>query len=155
MTSEPIRDVEGLCLDPRNWGAEPERQPVPEEDDTVLYSECGRILNHVDCRSHSFKLVKNHGQFFVLVRHGGGDERISLGYSYRQIDAIFAPLESDLRYWLLHSFMDLYHDTKRAAIDQTADKFRKAFVDGRLKKRKLPAQGAVKVWIEPETERRQ
>jgi hypothetical protein len=45
-------------------------------------------------------------------------------------------------------------DSTRAARDagrhETAAEYRRAFVDGRLRKRKLPAQGKVKVWIEPE-----
>jgi hypothetical protein len=46
----------------------------------------------------------------------------------------------------------IYHaqaDSRRAGADSTAAEYRRAFAEGRLKKRKMPARGAVKVWIEP------
>jgi hypothetical protein len=138
-----------------NWGSEAWRQPEPLPTDVVLYSECGRSLNNIDFRSHSFKLVKaQFGGYFALVRHGGGDERLSLGYSHMGIERMFSQLDSDSRYLLLHQFFDIAHNANRAATDNTAGEYRKAFVDGRLKKRKLPAQGIWKIWIEPKTEGR-
>jgi hypothetical protein len=134
----------------RNWGAEEWRQPVAQDTDTVLYSECGRILNNVDFRSHSFKLVKHGGLgYSLLVRHGAGDERVFLGFAYRGIEAIFKSLDSDSRYLLLNTLLNVKHDAERAARENTAKEYRQAFVDGRLKKRKQRGQGSVKVWIEP------
>lgn len=44
--------------DERNWGAEEWRQPTIQDDDTVIFSECGRITHNTDFRSHWFKVVK-------------------------------------------------------------------------------------------------
>lgn len=136
---------------------DPLRAPALAEGDEMIYCEHGRILyrtpekkpgDGVDCRSHWFRVVKNGGMYSLLVRHGGGDERVRLGYAYKQPETIFGPLESDARYWLMHILLDVHHNAERAAAASTASAYKAAFVDGRLKKRKLRGQAAVKVWID-------
>jgi len=135
----------------KNWGAEEWRQPKEHDGDTVLYSECGRVLDRVDYRSHWFKLVNGqYGGYALLVKHGGGEERVQLGYNKR-IAAPFFNMDSDARYLLLYQFLSIYHDAKRAAEDATAKLYRTAFAEDRLKKRKQRGQDAVKVWIEAKT----
>jgi hypothetical protein len=139
-----------------NWGAEEWRQPNEAEGETVLFAEHGRILpgridprpgNGVDCRSHSFKVVRaQFGGIYLLVRHGGGDERLKIDYSGRIISALEA-LESDARYWLLHSILDVHHHADRDAREETSRKYASAFVEGRLKKRRRNRR--VYVEIEP------
>lgn len=136
-----------------NYGAEAWRQPDPAEGDTVLVSEHGRILpalinpgpgRGVDCRSHSFKLVRGqYGGFYLLVRHGGGDERFKVDYSNR-LAAVFEALDSDARYYLLHTLLKVHHTAERAAQQQTATKYAQAFAEGRLRKRRK--QG--RAWVE-------
>jgi len=130
-----------------NWGAEEWRQPVPAEGDTVLFAEHGRILpgsgdgsiigRGVDCRSHSFKLVRpRYGRGVdLLVRHGGGDERFEVDHSGR-IVAAFEPLDSDARYWLLHTLHNLHRRAADDARTRTANRYAQAFAEGRLKKRR-------------------
>ena len=138
-----------------NWGAEAWRQPVPAKGDTVLFSEHGRIMpgsgdgsiagRGVDCRSHSFKVVRaRFGGTYLLVRHGGGDERIEISYDHKRVMLMFEPLDSDARYWLMHTLLSLYHDTKRAAEQETGQKYAQAFAEGRLKKRRK----AGRAWVE-------
>jgi hypothetical protein len=87
----------------RNWSAEPLRQPKEKDGDTVLFSECGRVLNNTCYRSHWFKLVSADGScLHLLVRHGGGDEHINLTWNRRVADTL-RQLDSDSRYLLLHS----------------------------------------------------
>ena len=70
-----------MRYDPENYGSEPWREPKPEEGDTVIFSEFGRVLDKTDCRSHWFMMVKVRiGGYNLLVKHGGGQERIELGY---------------------------------------------------------------------------
>jgi hypothetical protein len=138
-----------------NWGAEAWRQPTVREGDEVLFEECGRILepdsrDGVDCRSHSFKIVKSeYGDYLLYVSHGGGEERIKIDYC-RRIVPIFGALDSDQRYWLMHSMLSLAHDQANEARDRTSALYRKAFVEGRLKKRKMPGRDCWKVSINPQ-----
>ncbi len=68
--------------------------------------------------------------------------------NFKVTAAIIASLPSDEAYLLMHHLFDINYNAKKAAHDATAYEYREAFVDGRLKKRKLPARGVVKVWIE-------
>lgn len=120
---------------------------MPAEGDEVLYSEPGRIIyggrrlysgdsGGVDCGSHSFKLVRARGGgLYLLVRHGGGDERVRIDWSERPVRS-FEPLDSDARYWLLHTLLKLHTEATRAAEQETANKYASAFAEGRLKKRR-------------------
>lgn len=135
------------------WHLRPSNAPALAEDDTIVFDEPGRIIRRkpegnydVDCRSHWFRLVKNFGGWFLLVRHGAGDERIRLGY--RMDDTLLELLPSDARYRLLWQIMETYHDGVAHGTSATESQYRLAFVDGRLKKRKV--KDGFKVWIEPE-----
>ena len=81
----------------------------------------------------------------LLVRHGGGTERrrISLPRGF-SLDAI----DSNTRYWIFNAIHHAASDARKNGEGQAANMFKSAFVDGRLKKRRLPAQGFTKVWIE-------
>jgi len=133
-----------------NWGAEQSRQPTLKDDDTLLYSEHGRVLNNVCYRSHWFKLVKaQYGPTALLVKHGGGEERIE-NYNLDLLLPALEKVESDNRYRLLYAVYRTHIEAKRKSADETAQTYRKAFVEGRLRSRKLPAQGKIKIWIESE-----
>ncbi len=136
----------------KNWGAEESRQPKEQDGDTVLCSEHGRIIGRIDYRSHWFKLVKpKHGAHALLVSHGGGKERISLGHcTGESIARVVAGLDADSRYLLLHALLDINHDARTIARAETAMHYRRAFAEGRLKKRKMPGRDAYKITIEPE-----
>lgn len=137
-----------VSTEERNWGAESWRAPKPEAGDDIICSEYGRIMDRTDFRSHWFMLVHaRNGPYFLLVKHGGGEERFSLGHSNR-FAHIFAKLDSDDRYRLLHTLFNVNHDAASLAAEITAKIYRKAFAEGKLKKRKLTGQDAVKVWIE-------
>ncbi|MBB4200602.1 hypothetical protein GGD83_004431 [Rhodoblastus sphagnicola] len=143
-------------FDASNHGREAWRQPPMADDDELLFHEPGRILPSVhegvsgtDCRSHSFKIVKPRvGNYALIVQHGSGIERVDLGYSRRTVNA-FEQMDSDTRFRLMWSILDIHTNAKREAAEATAKTFREAFVQGRLKKRHLPARGTTKVWIEP------
>ena len=126
-----------------------------------MYDEPGRIVYRTkdaarypgegtDCRSHWFRVVRQGagGRYFLLVQHGGGDQRVSLGYNYRNYAAMFDPLTPDARFWLMWQMLEIYNEARMEAAKETAHKYEQAFVEGRLKKRKLPARGHTKVWIE-------
>lgn len=159
MTETPDNSAETRARNSDDWGREAWRQPTIGADEELLYSEPGRVLRNgpfggTDCRSHSFAVVKpKFGNYFLLVKHGGGEESVDLGYSKRIVAAL-EPLDSDTRYWLLHVLLDVRHRAQTETRDRVASEYRRAFVAGTLKKRKMPGRDAVKVWIEPTPARR-
>jgi len=131
-----------------NWGAEPGRAPDIQPGDEIIFDECGRVLGSTDYRSHWFRLVKDqYGSPYMLVKHGAGQERIKVGWSKRLYSAL-AGMDSDSRYFMLHTLYRMRTDALREASTETAREYRAAFVEGRLRKRKLPSKGTHKVWIE-------
>jgi hypothetical protein len=58
-------------------------------------------------------------------------------------------MDSDARYWLLHSLYSVQKDAKMLAECDTAHLWRQAAAEGRIKTRKQRGQNRVKVWIEP------
>jgi hypothetical protein len=132
-----------------NYGCDPWRAPKPQEGDTVLFSECGRILD-CDYRSHWFMLVKpEFGRYTLLVHHGGGQERITIDYNKRVVN-ILETLDTHQRYLMLHLLFNVHKDARREASEETAMELKTAFVEGRLKKRKVRGQSKYKVSVEPQ-----
>jgi hypothetical protein len=133
----------------RRWELEAWRAPTLQEGDVEIFSEPGRIAFNVDYRSHWFKLVQVRcGWYYLLVQHGGGEERHKLATKPQFVETL-ACLSSDLRYLTLHNYLNIIHEAQSVARYNAIDEYRKAFVDGRLKKRKMPGRDVCKVWIEP------
>jgi hypothetical protein len=130
------------------------RQPSPpdiQQGDVLLCDEPGRC-GGLDSHSHHFRFVKSRSSgYALLVRHGGGDERISLWDHCAGLCNALAALDSNGRYWLLHSVYGLQRDSARAARDQSDAAWRNAAAHKRIKTRKYPAKGTIKVWIEPQS----
>lgn len=131
------------------------RKPKLVEGDIEIFSEPGRVIRYnehtaVDYASHWFVLTKaQFGGYSLYVKHGGGEERLNLRHKMREILPGLHAMTSDQRFLLFWTLKDIDHEAAREARESEAAKYRAAFVDGRLKKRKLPARGVVKVWIEP------
>lgn len=134
-----------------NWGAEEWRKPEVKWGDAEVFSEHGRILNNTDYRSHWFVIGKNTSELScaLYVKHGGGEERVALGYT-SGINAIktLALLDNNSRYIMMHLLYRIHTEARRNAADDTAQIYRKAFAEGKLKKRKVRGSSSVKVWIE-------
>lgn len=124
----------GYSWDGKNVSTRPVDPPTLTDRDVLLFDEPGRC-GGMDSHSHHYRLVSDIG-LHLLVKHGGGQERIRVslprGFSFEGPD-------SNTRYWMLNAIFHASSDGK-------------AFVEDRLKKRKLPSQGTVKVWIEPRPE---
>lgn len=141
----------------RRYELEPWREPALADGDTSVYSEHGRILyptaDHsagkgVCYRAYWMRLVKaQYGGYFLLVKHGGGEERFAIGHSRRIVDAL-ADMDADNRFFLLHTMMKMHHEAARTAAEATAATYRKAHAAGTLRKRKVRGQDAFKVWID-------
>lgn len=130
------------------------RQPCPpplNDDDTLIYDEPGRC-GGIDAHSHHFCLVNGRYGPAILVRHGGGDERIGLGVTAKQFIPSLAAMDSNARYWWMHSLYSQDRDASDRARQIERGLWRQAAAEKRIKTRKV-RMGAnynnVKVWIEP------
>jgi hypothetical protein len=134
-----------------NPNAEPMIHPVNAPDvsegETILYDEPGRC-GGIDSHSFHYRVTKLHGSLFLLVRHGAGDERIRLSLYGKQAE-VLAGLDSNGRYWLLNAIFHAQSEARHEGEDKQATRYRQAFIDGRLRKRKERNGTAYKVWIEP------
>ena len=126
------------------------RQPWAPElmgGDSLLWDEPGRC-GGIDAHSHHFRLVKGYGgTLSILVQHGGGRERVNLGSGVRALILHLDTLDSDGRYWLLHTLYSAHCDGADRAREETSAYWRQAAADKRIKTRKV--RGGVRVSVEP------
>lgn len=121
----------------------PVNPPTLEENDKLLADEPGRCGGSDSHHLH-LRLVKNCG-LSLLAKHGGGEERLRLS---GPIADVLLGLDSNARYWLLAAVYHAHSDGERQGREKTVHTWRKAAAEKRIKTRKLPSQGVVKVWIE-------
>jgi len=131
--------------------------PALEEDDALIYDECGRCcpqINgetvHIDYHSHHFRLVLQRGCFYLLVRHGGGQERIDIGWDHTCFAALLLPMDSDERYLMLHNLYSIHRNSREKARTAERQRWTQAAAEKRIRTRKRRGRDQVKVWIEPE-----
>ena len=124
----------------------PVSPPSLADGDVLLYDEPGRC-GGIDSHSHHYRVVKDYGALYLLVRHGGGDDRINL-HLYKDQPEVLAQLTSNGRYWLLNATYHAYRDGKSEGHERTEATWRRAAAEKRIKTRKVRGGNAVKVWIE-------
>jgi hypothetical protein len=127
------------------------RKPSPpdlQDGDTLVYDEPGRC-GGLDCHSHHFRLVKGTYGHAIIVRHGGGDERIGVGCTARLFLPSLESLDSNGRYWFMHAMYSMHESAAESATAKTAQRWSNAAATGRIKTRKMRGSSMVKVWIEP------
>ena len=134
--------------DGKTWITREPSPPAIQDGDVLIYDEPGRC-GGIDAHSHHFRLVKRGWQYLVLVRHGAGEESVVLGSPAHLMVPSLAMMDSDARYWLLHSLYSVQKDAKMLAECDTAHLWRQAAAEGRIKTRKQRGQNRVNVWIEP------
>lgn len=148
MCGKPtINGEPGYSWDGVRKGVYPVNPPEPAIGDVLLYDEPGRC-GGLDSHSHHVRLVKSHGRLILLVRHGGGDERINLG-CVSQIslrDEVLSAMDSNARYWLLKTIYSVHREATSEARESERAKWLKAAAEKRIKTRKLGDK--VKVWID-------
>lgn len=122
----------------------PVNPPTLWDGDVMLADEPGRC-GGLDSHCHHYRLVKAHGSLSLLVRHGGGDERVRLS---GPIGETLLGLDSSPRYWLMNAIYHAYEDGKSIATTKTATTWRQAAAEKRIKTRKQRGGSGIKVWIE-------
>jgi hypothetical protein len=119
--------------------------PELEPGDQLLRDEPGRCGGS-DSHSHHYRLVKSEGgSLNLLVRHGGGDERVRLS---KTVERVLLESDSDTCYWLLNTIYVAYSDGAHQARSATASTWQRAAAEKRIKTRKQRGSDRVKVWIE-------
>ena len=141
-----INGQPGYSWDGKSFSTRPVDPPDLADGDELIYDEPGRC-GGTDCHSHHFRLVKGKKGLAILVRHGGGDERIDFG-SWRKVPSLDIPVDS--RYWLMHMIYSAHSDAVDRAKLERDSHWRHAAAEKRIKTRKM--RGGVKVWIEPKPE---
>ena len=149
MHEKPVRNDE-----PGGYGIEG-RAPSLKDGDKLLFDECGRCSPQIngkgstDYHTYHFRLVKREfGPLCLLVRHGGGEERHEVGYSFTRLKELieFLP-NSDARYLMFQSLYSNIRDAASVAQQKEHSLWVKAAAEKRIKTRRLPSQGRIKVWI--------
>lgn len=85
---------------------------------------------------------------YIRVRHGGGWELFRGDYLLAK--ALRGIADDRTMFFMCWTLADIRREAHATGYEAAASVFRKAFVAGRLRKRALPKQGKVKVWIEAE-----
>jgi hypothetical protein len=128
----------------------PVNAPALIDGETLIRDEPGRC-GGMDSHCHHYRLVSSgHGRYTIIVRHGGGDERIPIHYP--EMDAI-SRMDSTSCYWIMRAIQGAHSAGKSEAKQETNMKWRQAAAESRIKTRKLRGQAnhVRKVWIEPRT----
>jgi len=132
---------------PVQWETESWRHPTILHGDSLVFSEHGRVINHIDFRSHWLALVKAEiGGYYLLVKHGGGEERTSVGYGHTATGLLaLASIDKDQRYLVLYTIMQAHQHAARNAETATRQRYEIAFLEGRLKRRKRNNRYSVEI----------
>lgn len=121
----------------------PVNPPSLEDSDQLLRDEPGRC-GGLDSHSYHYRLVKSHGSLNLLVRHGGGDERL---YLSSPIESVLAQLGSTDCYWTMNAIYHAHSTGKRSGSEKTANDWRRAAAEKRIRTRKQRGSDGVRVWI--------
>lgn len=133
--------------DGKHFMTSPVNPPELSASDELIYDEPGRC-GGLDCHSHHFRLVKRGYYIVVLARHGGGTESVDLGATGKLMLPSLASMDTNARYWLLHTLYSAARDEAESVREATNTTWRRAAAEGRIKTRKIRNRGAVRVWIE-------
>lgn len=128
------------------------REPQEIPGETVFFNEHGRSLQTgrymVNYRSWYFKVVgSEYSNLCLLVKHGGGQERMQIYAAKEEWLAMLGALDSDTRFRILFTLYKSIHEAAASAQIQESIKYETAFVNGKLHKRKQRGTNNYKVWI--------
>lgn len=135
----------GYSWDGKQTSTRPVDPPAIEDRDQLLFDEPGRC-GGLDAHCHHYRIVLRYGQLFLLVRHGGGDERIPLSQCNDNLKAMLLSMDSNTRFWFLNSLYHTIYRHTEEACKKVRREWSEAFVAKRIKKQKR--KGTIRVWIE-------
>lgn len=106
--------------------------PTLEQTDLLLFDEPGRCGGQ-DSHCHHYRVVGNSPA--LLVRHGGGQERIRLSNGKAVVQAL-GMLDSNGRYWLLNALYHAQANARRDATQREYGRWMLAAIEKRIKVRR-------------------
>lgn len=128
----------------------PVNPPKIENSDEIIFDEAGRC-GGIDSHSYHYRLIKSHlDGISLLVRHGGGDEKISFLSNSKMLVNVLKSLDSNGRYWILNAIYRAQLSASSKARKEEEEIWRTALAEKRVKTRKIRNQEAIKIWIVPE-----
>lgn len=126
----------------------------------------GLVINGVTYESHHITLyvarpgeMKNPAapdslydlKIYVRMRHGGGTFFYEIdSHLVRSVIDSWLALDDAALYAMLYSFIDINDESRTTGAHLASHRLKKAFVEGRLKKRKQRGANSYEVWVEPE-----
>jgi hypothetical protein len=113
--------------------------------DGVTYEAFSFELRFAAPRRHS---DNEPDEAFLTRRDGSGARHFRADMQLAR--ALYRTPDKRARFFHCLSLTDLHREAMTLGADETAARYRRTFVEGRLKKRKLRGQDSMKVWIEPE-----
>jgi hypothetical protein len=144
MCEKPtINGQPGYRWNTKDESVYPVNPPKLIEGDVLLFDEPGRC-GGCDSHSHHFRLVNRRADYWVLVRHGGGEEAFRLA-SHRvgtvpMIEAM-SRMDTHQRYWTLHLLYYIHHESSQKARDEEGGRWMLAAMEKRIKVRKSRRPG--------------
>lgn len=142
----------GYSWDGKTFHVRPVNPPPLTDGDALLFDGPGRCGNGIDSHCHHFRLVKSlTGYYYLLVLHGGGEERINLHFCRHVAVNIILSVSDNEAYWLLHMIYYVHNHAEHDTRMDTNNMWKLAVVEKRVKKR--TRRGKKEVWIEPKSRR--
>lgn len=131
-------------------GVHPVNAPDTKESDKLLYDLPGRC-GGLDSHSYHYRIVRNAG-IYLLVRHGGGDERI---YLSSVIENVFLSMgsETDI-YWTANTIYHAHANGARDARNAEATKWTTACAEKRVSIRRTRGFAHVSIESSPANRRK-
>lgn len=131
-----------------NDSVHPVNPPDLRCGEELIYDLPGRCGRRSDSHSYHFRVVRMQGAYLIVVRHGGGDERMDFGHRWKtSFGELLESLDDDGRYWLVCSVYHIAKQEVQKAVDAERDMWRRAAAEKRIKTRKV--KGGVRVTVLP------
>lgn len=117
--------------DGKTFMTRPPNQPTLAEGDVLIYDLPGRC-GGMDSHCHGLRMVKDYGNYALLVRHGGGEQRHDLGRDKLMVSALES-MDDNARYWFLIRFHHVTDKAVRDAVERANGYWEKAVLEKRVK----------------------
>lgn len=142
-----INGQPGYSWDGKSIGIRPISAPELLESDVLIYDEPGRCGGQ-DSHCHHIRFAKALGCYAILVRHGGGDERLEItGYrpGTRHIVEALAGMDSTARYWTLLSLYYIHRESADNARREEESRWKQAIAAKHIKVRRSKYRVTVEI----------
>lgn len=141
-----INGQPGYSWDGQSFGIRPLNPPELQKNDSLLRDEPGRC-GGLDSHCHHYRLVENHSRLLLLVKNGGGEQRIWLHGGGPVAVDVLLKLDSASLYWLLNTVYHTYADGEAKGFRDENEKWSRAAAEKRIKTRKVRGSSQIRVSI--------